>query len=120
MLDVGCSGRLLPRARGARGWDCVGIEPSEQAAAHARGMGVEVVEQFLDDVRWGELGTFDAIHLKLVLEHLGDPAGVLSAVRACLKPGGIVCVQAMHDYWLAKRGGRRWAGAAVVGRAAVS
>ena len=98
LLDVGCSGGFFLAHAARRGWDGLGIEPSEQAAAHARGMGVEVVEQFLDDLHWGDLGTFDAIHMKLVLEHLADPVGVLSAARACLKPGGILCVQVPNDF----------------------
>lgn len=98
LLDVGCSGGFFLAHAARRGWAGLGIEPSEQAAAHARGLGVEVVEEFLDGLDWGALGTFDAIHLKLVLEHLPDPAGVLAAARACLKPGGVVCVQVPNDF----------------------
>ncbi len=98
LLDVGCSGGFFLAHAAARGWDGVGIEPSEQAAAHARGLGVQVVERFLDDVEWAALGTFDVVHLKLVLEHLADPARVLATARAQLAPGGIVCVQVPNDF----------------------
>jgi SAM-dependent methyltransferase len=98
LLDVGCSGGFfLAHARG-RGWEVLGIEPSEQAAAHARGLGVPVVERFLDELDWDALGAFDAVHLKLVLEHLPDPAGVLAAAARVLRPGGVLCVQVPNDF----------------------
>jgi SAM-dependent methyltransferase len=88
ILDVGCSG----------GWDVAGIEPSAQAAAHARGLGVPVVEAFFEDVDWDALGRFDAIHLKLVLEHLGDPAALLRRARAALVRDGVLCLQVPNDF----------------------
>ncbi len=98
LLDVGCSGGFFLAHAARRGWAVLGIEPSAQAAAHARGLGVPVVERFLDEVDWEALGTFDAVHLKLVLEHLPGPAAVLRAVRARLRPGGVVCVQVPNDF----------------------
>src|SRR5262249_1619019 len=44
------------------------------------------------------LGTFDAVHLKLVLEHLPEPAEVLARARERLRPGGVVCVQVPNDF----------------------
>jgi SAM-dependent methyltransferase len=98
LLDVGCSGGFFLAHAAGRGWDVLGIEPSAQAAAHARGLGVPVVERFLDELDWAALGTFDAVHLKLVLEHLPDPAAVLAAVHARLRPGGVLCVQVPNDF----------------------
>src|SRR5262249_54078175 len=98
LLDIGCSGGFFLAHAAARGWQVLGIEPSAQAAAHARGLGVPVIERFLDELDWAALGEFDAVHLKLVLEHLADPTGVLSAVAAHLRPDGIVCVQVPNDF----------------------
>jgi SAM-dependent methyltransferase len=98
VLDIGCSGGFFLAHAQANGWQGVGIEPSEQAAAHARSLGVTVVERFLDDVEWDALGTFDAVHLKLVLEHLADPAAVLAAARTVLRPDGVLCVQVPNDF----------------------
>jgi SAM-dependent methyltransferase len=69
-----------------------------QAAGHARALGVDVVEAFVDEVDWDALGVFDAVHLKLVLEHLPDPAAVLAAAVARLRPGGVLCVQVPNDF----------------------
>ena len=98
LLDIGCSGGFFLAHARRRGWEVLGIEPSEQAAAHARSLGVPVVERFLDELDWSRLGTFDAIHLKLVLEHVPDPLAVLSAAAARLRLGGIVCVQVPNDF----------------------
>jgi SAM-dependent methyltransferase len=98
LLDIGCSGGFFLAHARVRGWEVLGIEPAKEAAAHARGLGVPVVERFLDDLDWEALGTFDAIHLKLVLEHLPDPAAVLRAVAARLGPAGVACVQVPNDF----------------------
>jgi len=98
LLDVGCSGGFFLAHAARRGWTVLGIEPSAQAAAWARGLGVEVVEAFVDALDWTALGTFDAVHLKLVLEHLPDPAAVLAQAVARLRPGGVLCVQVPNDF----------------------
>jgi SAM-dependent methyltransferase len=98
LLDVGCSGGFFLAHAARRGWRVLGIEPSEQAAAHARALGVEVVEAFVDEVDWNALGRFDAVHLKLVLEHLPDPVAVLADAARHLRPGGVLCVQVPNDF----------------------
>lgn len=98
LLDVGCSGGFFLAHAQARGWDVTGIEPSAQAAAHARQLGVPVVESFFEDVDWAGLGRFAAVHLKLVLEHLGDPAALLRRAREVLLPDGVLCLQVPNDF----------------------
>jgi len=98
VLDVGCSGGFFLARAVARGWTGLGVEPSAQAAAHARGLGVDVVERFVDELDADALGRFDAVHLKLVLEHLPDPAAVLHLARRCLRPDGVLCVQVPNDF----------------------
>lgn len=94
VLDVGCwsgfAGRYLQRRRGAT---VDGIEPhagmGERAAMAYRHVHATTVEAALT----GDLlleGTYDAILLLDVLEHLVDPAGVLRAATSKLRPGGVV------------------------------
>lgn len=98
LVDVGSGpGHFLVLGR-ERGWNVLGVEPSRQAAAHARSLGVEVVEDFLTDDLAGTLGRFDAAHLSDVLEHLPDPTGMLATVHRLLAPGGVVCVSVPNDY----------------------
>lgn len=92
LLEVGAAtGAFLAEARD-RGFAPLGIEPSEAAAQHARGRGVEVVEGVLEDVAL-EAASFDAICAWHVLEHLQDPRAVLVRLRSALRPGGVLALE---------------------------
>lgn len=98
LLDIGSGPGFFLKAAQDRGWSVRGIEPSRQAAAHARGLGVEVVEGFFNAETAPGLGRFDAVHLNNVLEHVPDPIGLLILARECLEPGGILCVNVPNDF----------------------
>ena len=98
LLDVGSGPGFLLEFGKDRGWDVLGIEPSRTAAAHARELGVEVIEAFLDDSLAKELEPFDTIHLSEVLEHLPDPAAMVARCRELLVPGGVLCVSVPNDF----------------------
>jgi 2-polyprenyl-3-methyl-5-hydroxy-6-metoxy-1,4-benzoquinol methylase len=91
LLEVGCStGYFLNAARLT--FDVVGIEPSSWARKIA-------VEQLKLDVPAATLGdarfpgaSFDAAALIDVIEHVADPAALLSEIARVLKPGGILYV----------------------------
>jgi SAM-dependent methyltransferase len=97
LLDVGCGGGWLLSYAKARGWDVVGIEPSqamwERASRHA-----PVFLGTFPEVDLHKHVPFDAVHLKLVMEHVSEPMKVLRAVRDVLRPGGAVVVQVPNDF----------------------
>jgi SAM-dependent methyltransferase len=98
ILDVGSGpGFFLCHGR-ERGWQGVGIEPSAQAAAHARTLGLEIVEDFLTADTAARLGSFDVVHLSEVLEHIPDPGAMLRLVHGLLAPDGVACVVVPNDY----------------------
>jgi SAM-dependent methyltransferase len=98
ILDVGSGpGFFLKHARD-RGWSTLGIEPSSRAAAHAKEMGLDIVEDFLSPQTAPQLGKFDVVHLSEVLEHIPDPAALLRIVHDLLNPGGLIYVEAPNDY----------------------
>lgn len=98
LLDVGSGpGFFLQRGR-ARGWRCVGIEPSVQSAEFSSGLGLDIVREFLTPATAAALGRFDVAHLSNVLEHLPDPAGMIALVRGLLDPGGVLFIVVPNDY----------------------
>lgn len=98
ILDIGCGpGYFLKRGQ-ERGWRCMGIEPSSQAFAHAKGLGIDVVNAFLNDAAAAIGHKFDAIHISEVLEHVPDPADILRKAHGLLDKGGVLCCVAPNDY----------------------
>jgi len=91
LLDVGSGdGDFLRRARAA-GYRVVGQEINPDAVASAQAMGV--------DVRLGELadlgfppGSFDAVRLWHVLEHVPEPLTTLQLAHRLLRPGGVLII----------------------------
>jgi len=109
MLDVGCwVGFLMAEARD-RGWDPVGIEPSDFASGYARerlGLDVRTDELFTADLPNGH---FDAVVLGDVLEHLTRAGDALDRVASLLSPNGVL-VLLLPDAGsrVAHLLGRRW------------
>lgn len=97
LLDVGCSGGLLLEYVAAQGWRVEGIEPSEPAAAEARGRGLTVHCGLYEEITPAP-GSFDVVHCKLVAEHLLDPPGYLSWAAAALRPGGVLTIHVPNDF----------------------
>jgi SAM-dependent methyltransferase len=98
LLDIGSGPGFFLKTASTRGWSVLGVEPSAQASAHARELGVEVVESFFDDAMASRLGKFDAVHLNNVLEHVPDPISILIRARDLLEPGGALCVGVPNDF----------------------
>jgi 2-polyprenyl-3-methyl-5-hydroxy-6-metoxy-1,4-benzoquinol methylase len=93
VLDVGCGAGATGRALRAAGAEqLVGVEPAASAAAVARDVFDTLHEGPVEEVlRSGSLtGRFDTILLYDVLEHLVDPAAVLTALRPLAAPGARV------------------------------
>lgn len=109
-LDVGCGPGLFLGVLKARGWEVVGIEPSERArtAAEAR-LGPGVVQARTLVEADFPLASFDLVTFWDVLEHLPDPLEALRSARALLAPGGRLVIETQDVKSLAARLlGRRW------------
>jgi SAM-dependent methyltransferase len=98
LLDIGCGPGFFLQTALWRGWLASGIEPSRQAAAHARGLGAPVTEGFFNADSAATLGQFDVVHLNNVLEHVPDPAHLVGLARDLLEPGGVICVNVPNDF----------------------
>ena len=92
ILDVGCTSGLFLSLAADAGFESTGVEPSDalsrraQAALGARGT---VLACMLEQAPVSE-GSFDAITLWDVLEHVPDPLAMLHRCRTLLRPGGYI------------------------------
>lgn len=98
LLEIGSGPGFFLKTAQERGWTVRGIEPSRQASAHARALGVEVAEGFFNAETAPTLGRYDAIHLNNVLEHTPAPIELVRLARECLEPGGLICIGVPNDF----------------------
>jgi SAM-dependent methyltransferase len=108
LLELGCAyGFFLQEAK--RYFNVAGVELAEDAAAHARRAGLDVVSGVADEVTLRRFGAMDVIVLLDVIEHLPDPRGTLGFCTRTLRPGGVV-VLTTGDFGslFAKLAGRHW------------
>ncbi len=95
VLDVGCGGGILSDAMARKGSDVLGIDLSSKALKvaelHALEAGTRSVEyrEIAAEALAEELpGRFDVVTCMEMLEHVPDPASVVSACASLVKPGG--------------------------------
>lgn len=88
-LDVGCSTGFVVEAAQAKGWKAIGIDLNPSAVEFGRSRGLDVRTVALEDAGLSA-GTFDAVSLFDVLEHLLDPGRTLRACVDLLAPDGIL------------------------------
>jgi SAM-dependent methyltransferase len=100
LLDVGSGrGEILKAARDT-GWDALGLEPSPTFAARAREYsGAELFIGSIEEYE-GPSGSFDVVVLAAVLEHLYDPAAVISKVSRLLRSGGALFLDVPNEQGL--------------------
>lgn len=100
LLDVGAGTGEFLAAAGEAGFDCSGIEPSEEAVAvaHERELNVTAADVASFVESRGDGPGFDAVVLLNVLEHVPDPALTLDRVRSLLGAGGVCFVRVPNDF----------------------
>lgn len=111
VLDIGCaSGAFLKLALQA-GWQAAGVEPSSvlaEAATRTTEGRADIQCCTFRDARFAP-GSFDAITLWDVLEHVPDPLAFARACRDLLKLDGVLFVNVPAiDSRVARLLGKRW------------
>jgi SAM-dependent methyltransferase len=99
-IDVGCgrdlfpSNRMLSRELADRCVVLVGVDPDdtldENPYVHER------VKSTLDDFRINR--EFDVVTLRMVAEHIGDPAAAVASLARITRPGGKVIVFTVNQW----------------------
>jgi SAM-dependent methyltransferase len=108
VLDYGCgdcTSLLEMRALGAQPY---GLEVDPNVRGLATALGVTVHIGSLESLPEAD-GTFDAVTLSQVIEHVTDPEGLLRSLWTKLKPGGMIVLTTPNSRALSRRVfGRRW------------
>jgi 2-polyprenyl-6-hydroxyphenyl methylase/3-demethylubiquinone-9 3-methyltransferase len=97
VLDVGCGGGILADSMARRGATVTGIDLATKAlrvaqlhALEARTPAIEYREISAEALAAEQPASFDVITCMEMLEHVPDPASVVSACATMVKPGGWV------------------------------
>jgi len=94
VVDVGCGGGILSESLARKGARVTGIDVAPRVLATARlhlhesGLDVDYQEKTVEDLADESAGTFDVVTCMEMLEHVPDPASIISSIHRLLKPGG--------------------------------
>ncbi len=97
VLDVGCGGGILADSMARKGADVLGIDLATKSlrvaqlhALEAQTSNVSYREVSAEALASEQPGSFDVVTCMEMLEHVPDPASVVHACAALVKPGGWV------------------------------
>jgi SAM-dependent methyltransferase len=96
LLDVGCGYGFFLHYMAQRGWRTQGIEISSIGRKIGRErFGIDVSTSSFPRSDWLD-GSYDAISLFYVIEHLPDPIMVMKEAHRLLRPGGVLLLRWPH------------------------
>jgi 2-polyprenyl-3-methyl-5-hydroxy-6-metoxy-1,4-benzoquinol methylase len=99
ICDIGCGSGYFLKYMSRMVWDCVGIEPSENAAYEFQNMRIinSTLDGFLSEYP-NYQHFFDVVTLFGVLEHATNPQKMMNAVKKILKTDGIIFINVPNDF----------------------
>lgn len=102
VIDVGCGGGILAESMAKKGATVTGIDLSEKALKvadlHSLESGVNIRYQKIsaEEMAQAEPAQFDVVTCMEMLEHVPDPASIVNACAALVKPGGTVFLSTLN------------------------
>ena len=102
VLDVGCGGGLLSEALAREGAQVTAIDLAPDLLAVARlhlhesEVAVDYRQVSVEELAVERPASFEAVTCMEMLEHVPDPASVIAACAALLKPGGRLFVSTLN------------------------
>ena len=97
VIDVGCGGGILAESMALRGANVLGIDmgaaPLSVAELHALDSGVDNVKYqkiTVEEIAEEQAGKYDVVTCMEMLEHVPNPASIISACAKLVKPDGHV------------------------------
>jgi 2-polyprenyl-6-hydroxyphenyl methylase/3-demethylubiquinone-9 3-methyltransferase len=102
VVDIGCGGGLLCESLQQLGGQVTGIDLApamlETARLHAaeRGVAIDYRLAQAEAIAAAEPGSFDVVTCMEMVEHVPDPAGIVAAIAALLRPGGAAFISTLN------------------------
>jgi len=102
VLDVGCGGGILAESMAVRGALVTAIDASEAALTTARlhgqesGVEVDYLRATAEQMAEEHAGSFDVVTCMELLEHVPNPASVITSCARLSRPGGEVVVSTIN------------------------
>jgi 2-polyprenyl-6-hydroxyphenyl methylase / 3-demethylubiquinone-9 3-methyltransferase len=96
VLDIGCGGGILAEAMARRGATVTGIDLSDKALKvaelhlHESLLKINYQSISAEDLAGRQAGAFDVVTCMELLEHVPEPASMVAACAALVRPGGQV------------------------------
>lgn len=102
VLDVGCGGGILSESMAQKGAIVTGIDLGEKALNVAKlhslesGINVDYQHIAVEALALAQPASFDVVTCLEMLEHVPDPASIIQACSALVKPNGHVFFSTIH------------------------
>ncbi|RDI48802.1 bifunctional 2-polyprenyl-6-hydroxyphenol methylase/3-demethylubiquinol 3-O-methyltransferase UbiG [Aquicella lusitana] len=94
VIDIGCGGGILSESMAAKGAQVTGVDMNKSLIEVAKlhqlesGMRVEYLHTQAETIATERPAYYDAVTCLEMLEHVPDPASIVRACAALVKPGG--------------------------------
>lgn len=102
VFDLGCGNGSITAALADKGYDVVGVDPSEQGIRHAKlaHPSLRLYQGSAYDNLAKKYGPFPIVISLEVVEHVYFPRKYAACVYSLLKPGGVAIISTpYHGYW---------------------